>query len=375
MFITVFVTTDSEQDQWRAELLESSWAAAGQAGELVRLVACSSDATLPMHSIARVVRTTSYCPHPYIQDHFNGYNQPAALMEWLFSEKVDATLLLLDLETLMLEPLSDELASGEAIANSWRNWPKGKGLFDLANHFNSLQSFFVNPKLKTPKVQFPVVIHSHDLKKMVARWLELTALIRCEVDSPSGKIREAHQVAYVIAAAEYQISHNSRKLTVVPDDRKVDRPFLDYRPAIESAKGKIVWDVETYTPWTTFDATKAKAGVGRSFLKKLADYVAMRESGEHLRLRRARRCPGVREGSLPDRLVLEIPGVEELVNLNDSAAIIWHLCDDDRTLSDIVDILENEFSVPRAQLCQDIDMAITSLRSCGAIDLEILDDE
>ncbi len=370
MIITVFVTTADARDQWRAELLEHTWMQAGQPGELVRLVACPADTALPMHSMARVVRTMPYCPHPYLNDDFHGYNQPAALLEWLFREQVDATLLILDVDTLMLEPVREEVSPGAAIGNPWRDWPKGDGPFGLSKDFQNLQAFCINRELKPARLRFPALIHSSDLKKMAARWLELTALIRCEVNCVAGKIHEAHQVAYAIAAAEYRIPHKLRKLAVVPGDRQVDRPLLDYRPPTESAKGEIIWDPETYVPWSECDPSKARAGPGREFLKRLQDYVSLRESGEHLRLRRPLRCHGVREAHLPDRMVLEIPGVEQPLSLNTSAAAIWELCDNQRTLSEIADVLEKQYKVPRKLLCGDIDLAITHLHTGGAVDLE-----
>ncbi len=370
MIITVFVTQAGERDQWRAELLEHSWMQAGQPGELVRLVACRKTETLPMHSMARVVRVTSYSPHPYIHDNFQGHNLPAALMEWLFREQIDATLLLLDKDTLMLDPVNEEIAPGGAIGNPWREWPKGEGLFGLSKNFDKLEAYCINQKLKLSKVRFPLLIHSRDLKKMVARWLELTALIRCKADDAAGRISEAHQVAYAIAAAEYHIPHKLRKLAVVPGDRRIDRPLLDYKTPIESQKGEIVWDPETYTPWSECEAARAKAGVGREFLKKLQDYATLRETGEHLGLRRPRRCHGVREARLPDRMMLQIPGIEPLLNLNSSAAAIWDLCDNQRTLSELADVLEKQYEVPRSLLCRDIDLAITYLHTGGAVELE-----
>ncbi len=372
MIVTVFVTGNSAAEQWRAELLEHSWIATGQSGELVRLVASTADTPLPMHSVARVVRTMPYCPHPYINDDFYGHNVPAALLEWLFRERVDATLLVVEAESVLLEPVTQEVTAGEAIGNTWRNWPRGDtgAPFGLAKDFEKLQDYCVNSKLKPPKVSFPVLIHSSELKKFAARWLELTTLIRCEVQCPAGKIRDAHLIAYSIAAAEHRVAHAARKLAVSQNDRKVDRPLLSYRMPVESPKGEIVWDPEVYTPWSEVDPAAAAAGAGRRFLAELQAYVVARETGEYLRLRRPRRREGVREAKLPDRTLLEIPGVVDPLNLNASAAAIWDLCDSRRSLADIADELERRYEAPRNILCADIDMAIHHLHAGGAVDLE-----
>ncbi len=370
MIITVFVTTADESDQWRAELLEHSWMQTQQPGELVRLVASSSATPLPMHSLARVVRTRPYSPHPYIDDRFPGYNQPGALLEWLFHERIDATLLLLDSDCLMLKSVTEELAPGEAIGNPWREWPKGEGPFGLSEDYQNLQAFCVNRDLKPSKIRFPLLIHSRDLKKMAARWLELTALIRCEVNYTAGKVPEAHQVAYTIAASEYRIPHKVQKLAVIPSDRKIDRPLLSYQQAVESPRGEIVWSSETYSPWSKCKPEKAKAGVGRQFLERLNKYVSLVDAGEQLRFHRPLRCHGVREARLPGKMLLEIPDAERPVTLNASAAAIWDLCDNQRTLSEIADVLEKRFDVARSILCRDIDSTMKHLHTDGAVVLE-----
>ena len=373
MIITVFTTGLQAVDHWQAQLLEHSWALARQPGELVRLVAGPQGAAMPVHSLARVVHTASYCPHPYIGDEFRGYDQPASLLQWLVRERVDASLLVLDPQSLMLEPVQEEVAPGEAVGNTWRAWPNGGGPFGLDEPYRGLEAYCVNPKLKPPRVQFPLMIHSSDLRRMAARWLELTALIRCESRDEEGRDQTAHQVAYTIAAAEYSIPHRERKLAVVPGDRRVDRSLLAYQQPVESARGEIVWDPEAYVPWSEPVPGAAKAGAGRAMLERLREYVLMRESGEHLRWRRPHRNHGVREARLPDRTVLEIPGVEQPLNLNSSASAIWELCDNHRTLADIADVLEQRFEVSRQVLCTDIDLAITHLHNGGAIDLEIVD--
>lgn len=370
MIITVFVTTHQEDEHWCAEFLEHSWIQAGQSGELVRLVACEPDAPLPMHSMARVVRTMPYNPHPYVHDEFAGYNLPAALLDWLYSEAVDATLLLLDVKSIFLEALEMEVSPGEAVGNTWREWPAGDGPFGLADRYINLRAFCVNRKLKPPRVQWPVLIHSRELRKMAARWLELTALIRCEAHDNDGRPADAHKIAYAVAAAEYGVGHKSRKLASAPPDRRADRAVLSYAAPICSANGDTVWEADSYQPWSGCDPALARAGAGRAFLSRLQDYVAMRGSGEHLGLRRPRRCPGVREAHLPDRMVLEVPGIEQPLNLNSSAAAIWKLCDSTRTLADIADELEQRFEVPRGELCADIDRAINLLHAGGAVDLE-----
>lgn len=376
MIITVFVSTHSAQDQWRAELLEHSWIQAGQSGELVRLVACPPSAPLPMHIKARVVRTLPYDPHPFLQDHFPGYNLPAALLEWLVTERVDASLLLLDLDSVLRKSFDEEIAPGGATGNRWEAWPAGSAAesepFGLKKNYSKLQEYCVNRKLKPPRVEFPMLIHSSDLLKMAARWLELTGLIRTGVSSKSGSTPDAHKVAYSLAAAEYRIPHRALKLAVGTADKKANTAVLSYNQPVKSERGKVLWDCASYQPWSHADVTTARAGAGRSFLTFLNSYVTLRETGKLLNTRRPRRCFGVREARLPDRMLLEIPGVEAPMNLNASASAIWNLCDNQRTMANIADELKKQFDVPRDVLCDDIDRAIIQLHTGGALDLDIV---
>jgi hypothetical protein len=69
-------------------------------------------------------------------------------------------------------------------------------------------------------------------------------------------------------------------------------------------------------------------------------------------------------------MLLEIPEKPEPLSLNHSAAAIWQLCDDERTLADIAEVLADKYEVSRATLCSDIELAINQLRSDGAVDLD-----
>ena len=90
-------------------------------------------------------------------------------------------------------------------------------------------------------------------------------------------------------------------------------------------------------------------------------------------LRRPRRRFGVREAVILDRMLLEIPGLADPLVLNSSAAAIWKLCDNRRSLADIADTLEQRFEIPRETLCADVEFAINQLHRDGALDLEAVE--
>lgn len=371
MIVTVFVSTSSAQDQWRAELLEQSWQQAGQAGELVRLVASPGKEVLPLHGLARVLGTRCWSPHPYTADQFEPYNTTAGLLEWLLRERIDATLLLLDSDSVLLSALDQQVGPGEAIGHSWPDIPcDGSGPFGLSSDYQSLQAFCVNRQLTLPRVQFPLLIHSKDLLRIAARWLELTAIIRSYAKTERGAPADAGKIAYAIAAAEYRIPHSVRELAAIPRDSEADKPVLNYREPVETAQGNILWDAQAYRPWQPCEPKQAAAGAGRSFLTLLQEYAISRNSFSCFARRRPRRRFGVREANILDQTLLEIPGLPDPLSLNSSAAAIWKLCDNRRTLADIAASLEQRFQAPRETLYPDIELAINVLHRDGALDLE-----
>jgi len=371
MIVTVFVTNADRNFQWQSELLEHTWQQVKQPGELVRLVASPEQQSLPLHGLARVVRTRCWNPHPYVQDGYPLYNTPAGLWEWLLSERIDASLLLLDPDSVLLDSFQQEVGPGEAVGHDWPGMPcNGRGPFGLTKDYQNLQAFCVNRELRLSGVQFPVLIHSSDLTKIAPRWLELTAIIRTQVGRHVGGPSDALKVAYAIAAAEYRVPHAVRKMACETSDARADQPVLNYRQPVETAQGKILWDPEVYQPWQACEPERAAAGAGREFLHLLQQYAASRNSFMHLRLRRPRRRYGVREAMILDKMLLEVPGLTEPLQLNSSAAAIWKLCDNRRSLADIATTLADTFRVPRERICADVEHAINELHCDGALDLE-----
>lgn len=371
MIVTVLMTSSSAKDQWRAELLEHSWQRVQQPGELVRLVASSAPEPLPLHGLARVVRTRCWNPHPYVADNFEPYNLPAGLLEWLLRERIDATLLLVDSESVLLQAMEQEVSPGEAIGHSWRDIPSdAKGPFGLAKKYQVLEAYCVNRQLKLPQVQFPLLIHSRDLVKFAARWLELTVIIRTQVVTHLGAPMDAHTLAYNVAAAEYRVPHAARKLATIPSDRRADTTVFTYREPVETAKGRILWDPEVYVPWQSCEPKQAATAAGRKFLSLLEECATSRNTFSGLQLQRPKRRHGVREALILDQVLLDIPGMSDPLTLNSSAAAIWKLCDNQRTVAEIAAVLEQEFDAPREIMYRDIELAIHQLRRDGALDLE-----
>ena len=121
MIYTVFCTADDSDGQ--AERLARSWRRVRQPGELVRLVAQDPSRPLPSSAHARVVTTTSWSPHPYTDDVYAPYQRAAGLLEWLFTEDVQGTILLVEPTFDFRVAMPDEVRPGQAKASAWLDRP------------------------------------------------------------------------------------------------------------------------------------------------------------------------------------------------------------------------------------------------------------
>jgi len=60
-------------------------------------------------------------------------------------------------------------------------------------------------------------------------------------------------------------------------------------------------------------------------------------------------------------------GAHKAIHLNDSATVIWKLCDGSRTVQDIIGLLEKEYPGSEAAVAADVGEAIELLVSEGAL--------
>lgn len=356
--------TDTE---WPSQLLGYSWGRARQPGELVHLLGegpRAPGAPAPCHPLARVFETQTWSPHPYTGDLYPPYQKAAGLLEWLFVERIEGTVLLLEPTCVFRAPVSDEVRPGQARAISWPDLPRGDGPFGLGPDFGFLAGFSVDRALALPAVKLPVLIHSTDLRRIAARWLELMSIVRAETTgAANGPLPDADKVAYVIAAAEARIPHAPADLG--------DLGLLDYGcpiPLTASSDGKTAWDQGTYRSWDQVQPETAQPGPGREFLTLLAELIARRAQGLESLVRPGRQR-GVREGKILGSMFLEIPGRADTVSLNASGAAIWEACDGTHSLAEINQELETRFEMPPGSLRADIEGVIKRLERIGALRL------
>ncbi len=377
MIYTVFCTIADDAAQWRSELLEYSWGRVRQPGELVRLTAVAPGEPLPRQRLARVVATSCWSPHPYTGDSYPPYNTAAALLEWLFTERIDGTILLVRPDSVFRASVETEVGPGQARATAWPALPdNGSGVsgsehFGLGPNLAFLENFCVDCRLALPPVTLPVLIHASDLRRMAARWLELMSIIRAEMAAGvDGKSDRVADMAYAIAAAEARIAHAVTDLGVDTGAGPSQAVLIHYGQPIESADGDSVWNQHLYQPWTSVDPGRASSGSGHEVLALLEEYCARRAAGGDHAMLRPRRRPGVRVGRVLDRTLLEIPGRSDTLSLNPSAAAIWELCDGKLDLADLQGRLENRFQLAPGALGGSLQSVIDQLHNVGALDLE-----
>lgn len=374
MIYTVFSTSANPRMQWQSELLEYSWGRVEQPGELVRLVAAAPGEALPRHRLARVVETSSWWPHPYTSDPYLPYNKAASLLEWLVGESIEGTVLLLEPDCVFRGAVTTEVEPGRALATAWPELPREtEGPFGLGASYRHLDQFCVLRTLELSAVQLPLLIHSSDLRKLAARWLELTGIIRSEMALvPPGARDDADDVAYVVAAAEAHLPHDVVDLAVEMGVSHSESPILHYRRPIESSTGEVVWDKRAYQAWQPVEPERAANGSGRELLERLAEFVTLQEAGGEIAFLRLHRRKGVREGRVLDQTLLEIPGRSDTLSLNPSAAAIWQLCDGKHSLTELARALEARFEMEPGSLRDETASVIGRLEEVGALELRAL---
>jgi hypothetical protein len=349
LIYTVFSTTDSPSQQWQSEFLEYSWKRVGQPGELIRLVA-TEQRTLPAHRYARAIATPSWQVHPTSRDDYAPYNKPAGLLYWLRTERPEGTVLLVDPDCVFLEPIHREVGVGFPVAQQWIgvSYATDAAGFGLDRRFAFLEEQCVRPRIPAQLGMIPTLIHTRDLERIAARWLDMTALVRQEVTDYHGRrMWESDMFAYAIVTAEADLEHELTSLGVCtnwsPEDA-VDAPIIHYCQPIEDTAGEPIWSKHSYQPWARVaEPERARHDYGRKLLTLVNRWVNGRASTE-LEGARPRGRVGVREIRRPAGMVLCMPGSNREFSLNPAAERLWALCDGARTVNDIREQLKREFA-------------------------------
>jgi len=81
-----------------------------------------------------------------------------------------------------------------------------------------------------------------------------------------------------------------------------------------------------------------------------------------------KKCNGFLIEEMDGEIILFHPGKNIIVHSNETAALIWQLCDGINTIPQIVDILIGAYPEARAEIAKDVPDTIQKLRAQGALD-------
>jgi hypothetical protein len=82
-----------------------------------------------------------------------------------------------------------------------------------------------------------------------------------------------------------------------------------------------------------------------------------------------RRSEKYRLEDFGDELVLYDAAATRAVYLNDTASIIWRLCDGQRKIADIKTLLQESYPAASDQILEDLRATLFQLVWCGAVEL------
>lgn len=380
MFYTVFSTNDNPKMQWQSDLLEHSWKRVEQEGTLIRLVATDTPQNLPRQKYAHCVATKLWDVHPDTGDAYPIYNKPASLLEWVFKDKPEGTVLFLDPDCVFRKAVKRRAAPGFPASQAWvdfgKNTPSPNNPFGLHSSFSFLSDYCTRVDQSIAPVMIPTLIHTRDLRRISARWLELCGVVRDHYRNADGqKIWEADMYAYLAACAEYGLQHDPISLGICTNWKPKDvpdAPIIHYCQTIYAKDGTPLFNKHQYKPWTRVnESVETAEDYGRELMVILNNHIddvlgAVRPPAL---LSQPEWRTGVKEGRVHDQLLLEIPQEEKSLWLNHSGKAIWELCDGSRNLKDIGSVLSEQYAVDQSTLIPEIQSTVGQLQAIGFLDL------
>lgn len=373
MFYTVFSTNDSPSMQWQSDLLEHSWKRVGQEGALIRLIATESPDTLPVHKYAHCFATRS-------QDVGDAYpcNKPASLLEWVFRDKPEGTVLILDPDCVFRKRITRRVTPGRPVGQHWVDFsigtPGSESPFGLGEKFVFLNEHCARTNLSIAPVVIPTLIHTSDLRKISARWLQLCSVIRDHLRKPDGqKVWGSDMFAYLATCAEYGLVHEQASLGICTSWDSASAPdssVIHYRQPITSREGTTIFSKITYEPWRHLDTSlEPQTDCDRDIVEIINDCIAeitMRPTATLAS--RPRRRGSVKEGRILDEILLEDPSIGSSLWLNGSGKAVWELCDGKRRIEEIGSELSQKFVADREVVVAAVVRTVNALRAANFVE-------
>jgi len=242
---SVVCTDTNPYGTWQTEFLEHTWLRSAMPGELVRLVGTPSGEELPRHRTARVVRTSATNSHPRLDSDYTGMNRLHSLNEWLERERPVGTVLILDCDFVFRAPLVRHVEPGRPVGQFWWDFHAAGMWAEAAD------SITPGISARVQNVTWPLLIHTSDLRRIIARWVDVTAQIRKNTGA-----WESDMVALTVVLAEYEITCELESLAAWmswPDEVVAGAPIIHYCQPVLDSNGGQLWYKQAYSPWDEID--------------------------------------------------------------------------------------------------------------------------
>ena len=269
---SVVCTDTNPYGTWQTEFLEHTWLRAGVPGQLLRLVGTPNGEELPRHHRARVVRTAATNSHPRLDSDYTGMNRLHSLEEWLERERPVGTVMILDCDFAFRSPIDRRADPGRPVGQWWYDF----GLDGVWTE--AIES--VSPGIigSVQPVTWPLLIHTSDLRRVMPRWIEVTARLRKLTGA-----WESDMFALTVVLAERELECELEMLAAWmpwPDDVVGDAPIIHYCQRILDVRGDTLWYKQEYTPWDELDLDPDDAELDycRDLLRMFRRYVALRRT-------------------------------------------------------------------------------------------------
>lgn len=275
MIYSVICTDTSANIHWQSQLLEYSWSKVNQPGVLVRLVSCRDDEELPTHRHARVIRTRPTNIHPETGDHYIPYNRLFSFRQWLDEHQPQGTVLILDPDCVFRRPLHIEVAPGNPIGQHWLDYGVSKAFKDAMEQISDVVVDELQP------LTWPAFIDCDDLRKIISRWITLTAGIRDRIGR-----WESDMFGFTVACKEIGLEfdlQNNTAWTPWPDEKVGGTSIIHYCQKILNSAGEQIWWKQDYQPWSRVaNADTADKHYCRELLALVDEHAGLRQYGETL---------------------------------------------------------------------------------------------
>ena len=177
----------------------------------------------------------------------------------------------MDSDFVFRAPITRTVAPGRPVAQKWFRFGNLDGQWgEIAESIcPDVQDWF-------QPVTWPLLIHTDDLRRLMPRWLEITARYR-----KLNGAWESDMIALIVAAAEQRLEFEFETLGAWmnwPEDFVAGAPIIHYCQPVEAADGTELWYKQGYRPWAEVDVDPDDAALDycRDLLRMLQEFIALK---------------------------------------------------------------------------------------------------